>query len=206
MADKDELVRFGVSMPSELIQQFDQYTAEQGYTNRSEAIRDLVRKALLQPGRLLPEQIVAGTIVMVYDHDVRELPLLLMDLQHRFHRQIISNMHIHMNRDQCLEIIAVRGLLAKLRELHAQIQVQRGVLYCELSVTYVDGQEPGDGGHSHHHHDHDHDHDHDHHDHHHHHHQHNHHDHHAPDNRDHSGTHSPAGEHEHPPGQGTSES
>lgn len=188
MADKDELVRFGVSMPSELIQQFDQYTSEQGYTNRSEAIRDLVRKALLQPGRLLPEQIVAGTIVMVYDHDVRELPLLLMDLQHRFHRQIISNMHIHMNRDQCLEIIVVRGVLAKLRELHAQIQVQRGVLYCELSVTYVDGQEPGDGGHSH-------PHDHDHHHHHHHH-----------DHHDHSGTPSHTDEHEHPPGQGASKS
>lgn len=161
MSDKDELVRFGVSMPSELIQQFDQYTSEQGYTNRSEAIRDLVRKALLQPGRLLPEQMVAGTIVMVYDHEVRELPLLLMDIQHRFHRQIISNMHIHLNRDQCLEIIAVRGLLAKLRELQGLIQVQRGVLYCELSVTYVDEQEQSDT-HDHTHHDDDHHHHHSH--------------------------------------------
>ncbi|MDF2724632.1 MAG: synthetase [Paenibacillus sp.] len=154
MADKDELVRFGVSMPSELIHQFDQYTSEQGYTNRSEAIRDLVRKALLEPARLLPEQWVAGTIVLVYDHDARELPLLLMDIQHRFHRQIISNMHIHLNHSQCLEIVAVRGQLVKLRELQGQLQVQRGVLYCELSVTYADESEHGGNSHSHHDHSH----------------------------------------------------
>ena len=143
MSGKDDLVRFGVSMPSELIQQFDQYIAEQGYTNRSEAIRDLVRKTMLQPGRLLPEQLVAGTIVMVYDHDVSELPLMLMDLQHHYHKHIISTMHVHLNHDQCLEIVAVRGQLDKLRELQSQIQVHRGVLYCELSVTYVDEQHDG---------------------------------------------------------------
>lgn len=166
MSGKDELVRFGVSMPSDLIQQFDQYINEQGYTNRSEAIRDLVRKAMLQPGRLLPEQLVAGTIVMVYDHHVSELPLLLMELQHQYHHHIISNMHVHLNHEQCLEIIAVRGRMDKLRELQEQIQVHRGVLYCELSVTYVDEQPEHDS----HEHGHDHGHGHDHsHGHHHHH-------------------------------------
>lgn len=155
MSGKDELVRFGVSMPSDLIQQFDQYINVQGYTNRSEAIRDLVRKALLQPGRIPPEQLVAGTIVMVYDHHVSELPLVLMELQHQYHSHIISNMHVHLNHEQCLEIIAVRGRMDKLRELQEQIQVHRGVLYCELSVTYVD-----EGGHGDHHHDHGHNHSH----------------------------------------------
>lgn len=145
MSAKDDLVRFGVSMPSELIQQFDLYISEQGYTNRSEAIRDLVRKAMLEPGRLLPGQSVAGTIVMVYDHHISELPLILMELQHQYHRHIISNMHVHLNHDQCLEIVAVRGRLDKLKELQAQIQVHRGVLYCELSVTYVD-EEPHECG------------------------------------------------------------
>ncbi|TMV43683.1 nickel-responsive transcriptional regulator NikR [Paenibacillus mesophilus] len=161
MSGKDELVRFGVSMPSDLIQQFDQYINEQGYTNRSEAIRDLVRKAMLQPGRIVPEQLVAGTIVMVYDHHVSELPLLLMELQHQYHHHIISNMHVHLNHEQCLEIIAVRGRMDKLRELQEQIQVHRGVLYCELSVTYVDEQREHDS------HDHGHDHSHGHHHHHH---------------------------------------
>lgn len=136
--EKDTLSRFGVSMPEDLVKQFDQYIAEQGYTNRSEAIRDLVRKAMLDPGRLKSEQQVAGTIVMVYDHHVSDLPLTLMELQHEYHHHINSTMHVHLNHDQCLEIIVVRGILSQLRELHQKIQVQKGVLYAELSVTYVD--------------------------------------------------------------------
>ncbi|WP_302058098.1 nickel-responsive transcriptional regulator NikR [Paenibacillus sp. MZ04-78.2] len=136
--EKDVLTRFGVSMPEELIKQFDQYIAEQGYTNRSEAIRDLVRKVLLEPGGLKADQLVAGTIVMVYDHHAADLPLQLIELQHNYHHDIISTMHVHLNHDQCLEIIVVRGLLTRLRELQHKIQVQKGVLYAELSVTYLD--------------------------------------------------------------------
>lgn len=150
--EKDILTRFGVSMPEELIKQFDQYINDQGYTNRSEAIRDLVRKVLLEPGRLNSEQLVAGTIVLVYDHHVTNLPLDLMELQHEYHQHIISNMHIHLNHEQCLEIIAVRGVLSELRELKNKIQVQKGVLYAELSVTFVDDHRHGhdsDSGHTH---------------------------------------------------------
>ena len=148
--EKDILTRFGVSMPEELVNQFDQYISEQGYTNRSEAIRDLVRRVLLEPRQLNADQLVAGTIVMVYDHHVSELPLTLMELQHQYHHHVISTMHVHLNHEQCLEIIVVRGSLSKLRELKQQIQVQKGVLYAELSVTYLD-EEGKDGrqGHSH---------------------------------------------------------
>ncbi|WFR62702.1 nickel-responsive transcriptional regulator NikR [Paenibacillus amylolyticus] len=138
MADKEDLTRFGVAFPTPLIEQFDQYIEEQGYKNRSEAFRDLVRKTLLQPSALQSDQDVAGTIVMVYDHHISDLPIRLMELQHEAHHDIISNMHVHLNHDQCLEVIAVRGNLGRLRHLHQQIQVQKGVLYAELSVTYVD--------------------------------------------------------------------
>ncbi|MFC9706831.1 nickel-responsive transcriptional regulator NikR [Paenibacillus sp. NPDC056933] len=138
MVDKDDLTRFGVAFPTPLIEQFDQYIEEQGYKNRSEAFRDLVRKTLLEPSALHSEQDVAGTIVMVYDHHISDLPIRLMELQHEAHHDIISNMHVHLNHDQCLEVIAVRGNLGRLRHLHQQIQVQKGVLYAELSVTYVD--------------------------------------------------------------------
>ncbi|MFL0372504.1 MULTISPECIES: nickel-responsive transcriptional regulator NikR [Paenibacillus] len=175
MADKEDLTRFGVAFPTPLIEQFDHYIEEQGYKNRSEAFRDLVRKTLLQPSALQSDQDVAGTIVMVYDHHISDLPIRLMELQHEAHHDIISNMHVHLNHDQCLEVIAVRGNLGRLRHLHQQIQVQKGVLYAELSVTYVDelnklahaqssGQDgnpiqsldhnhsAGQHGHSHHHH------------------------------------------------------
>jgi CopG family nickel-responsive transcriptional regulator len=138
MADKEDLSRFGVAFPTPLIEQFDRYIEEQGYKNRSEAFRDLVRKTLLEPSALHAEQDVAGTIVMVYDHHISDLPIRLMELQHEAHHDIISNMHVHLNHDQCLEVIAVRGNLGRLRHLHQQIQVQKGVLYAELSVTYVD--------------------------------------------------------------------
>ncbi|WP_138752066.1 nickel-responsive transcriptional regulator NikR [Paenibacillus sinopodophylli] len=138
MAEKEELVRFGVSFPAPLIVQFDRYIDEQGYTNRSEAIRDMARRALLEPSRMSGQEHVAGTIVLVYDHHVSDLPIVLMEVQHRFHHDIISNMHVHLNHDQCLEVIVVRGELMRLRELHQQIQAQKGVIYADLSVTYAD--------------------------------------------------------------------
>lgn len=156
MSEKEELTRFGVSFPSTLIEQFDRYIERQGYKNRSEAIRDMARRSLLDTDALQADKQVAGTIVMVYDHHVSELPLILMDLQHGFHQAIISTMHIHLSHSQCLEILAVRGSLSELRSLHQQIQVLKGVNYAELSVTFIeeDGHEHG--------HDHEHEHGHEH--------------------------------------------
>lgn len=149
-ADKVELTRFGVSFPGALIEQFDRYIEELGYTNRSEAIRDMARKAMLEPARMNPEALVAGTIVMVYDHHISELPLVLTDLQHQHHHAIISTMHVHLNHAQCLEVIVVRGKVAGLRQLLQHIQVQKGVTYAELSVTYADEHGlPHDHGHGH---------------------------------------------------------
>ncbi|MBP2652951.1 MAG: synthetase [Firmicutes bacterium] len=141
MTDKDTLIRFGVSMKQDLVEQFDKMITEQGYCNRSEAIRDLVRKVLIEPKRLPATEVVAGTIVIVYDHHFASLPTYLMELQHNFHHEIVSTMHVHLNHQQCLEIIVVRGILKKLTELCQQIQVQKGVFYAELSVTHVDESE-----------------------------------------------------------------
>lgn len=138
MSDKDALVRFGISMPQSLIEQYDQLIALQGYDNRSEAIRDLVRKALLVNSSMQEEETVAGTIVMVYDHHVSDLPITLTELQHDYHHEIISTMHIHLNHQQCLEILVVRGKVRLLRTLQQRIQVLKGVSYAELSVTHVD--------------------------------------------------------------------
>ena len=151
MAEKDELTRFGVSFPAPLIEQFDQYIEARGYTNRSEAIRDLARKALLEPSGLPSDALVAGTIVMVYDHHISDLPLALTEMQHNYHHDIISTMHVHMNHNQCMEVIVVRGQLARLRKLHQQIQVQKGVVYAELSVTFADGDGAEEHGQHHHH-------------------------------------------------------
>lgn len=138
MSEKETLVRFGISMPQSLIEQYDRLIAVQGYSNRSEAIRDLTRKALLTSSSMQLDEMVAGTIVMVYDHDISDLPMTLMELQHEYHHAIISTMHIHLNHHQCLEIVVVRGKVQKLRELQQRIQVLKGVGYAELSVTHVE--------------------------------------------------------------------
>jgi CopG family nickel-responsive transcriptional regulator len=151
MSNKDALTRFGVSMPEELVTRFDQLITAQGYDNRSEAIRDLIRKALIEPSQMAVSQTVAGTIVMVYDHHVSELPIILMELQHNYHHDIISTMHIHLNHELCLEILVVRGQIQRLRELTNLIHIQKGVSYAELSVTYID-QPESDSAHRGHHH------------------------------------------------------
>jgi len=134
---KDHLVRFGVSMPEDLIRLFDEKIAANGYENRSEAIRDLVRKSLLEPEQLRPEQLVAGTIVLVYDHHAGDLTRELTSLQHDYHHDIISTMHVHLNHSQCLELIIVKGLYGRLTELHDRLRIHKGVTYAELSVTCV---------------------------------------------------------------------
>ncbi|MFC4099372.1 nickel-responsive transcriptional regulator NikR [Paenibacillus xanthanilyticus] len=139
----DELNRFGVSIPSDLLMQFDKQIKQQGYGNRSEAIRDLIRKSLLQPQQYPATQCVAGTIAMVYDHHASELPLSLIALQHAYHHDIISTMHVHLSHELCLEILVVRGEVRRLRELGDRIRVLKGVLYAELSVTHLD---PARGG------------------------------------------------------------
>ena len=138
MTNKESLIRFGVSMPQKLTEQLDVWADEVGYHNRSEAIRDLVRKALLDCENLKPDALVAGTLVMVYNHHATDLSALLTELQHQYYRDIVSTMHIHLNHDQCLEAVVLRGKMGRLRELSQQIQVQKGVLYADLSVTHID--------------------------------------------------------------------
>lgn len=145
--DNNDLVRFGVSMSQDLIDRFDDWCKEVGYGNRSKAIRDLVRKALLASDQMRADQPVAGTIVMVYDHHVNDLTTQLTELQHDYHHDIVSTMHIHLNHNQCLEIIVVRGILARLRELSQRIQVLYGVLFAELSVTHIDPDDSARNGH-----------------------------------------------------------
>ena len=149
MTEKDALIRFGVSMNQDLVEQFDKIIDKQGYDNRSEAIRDLIRKALIEPTMLQQTQTVAGTIVIVYDHAFNGLAAYLMELQHHFHHEIISTMHVHLNHAQCLEVLVVRGVYRKLNELCQQIQVQKGVFYAELSVTHMNEESTHSHDHDH---------------------------------------------------------
>ncbi|NTV25833.1 MAG: nickel-responsive transcriptional regulator NikR [Chlorobiaceae bacterium] len=129
-----DLYRFGISLDRELIEAFDRHIAEQRYQSRSEAIRDLIREELVTK-KWTEGGIVAGAIVMTYDHHKRELVNKLLDIQHDFHDIIISTQHVHLDHGNCLEVIAVRGNASQVLELSTALKVLVGVKHLDLSIS-----------------------------------------------------------------------
>ena len=128
----EKIVRFGVSMEKELLKSFDTYIKKEKYKNRSEAIRDLIRKELVSEEWEEGKE-VAGCIVLVYNHHKRELVEKIMDIQHNFHQVVISTQHIHMDKENCLEIIAVKGNVKKIKSLYNSLRSLKGVKYTSIS-------------------------------------------------------------------------
>ena len=129
-----EIVRFGVSLEKELLKKFDMLIKEKKYSNRSEAIRDLIRGNLVKREWVKGKE-VAGAITLVFDHHKRDLVNILTDIQHDFHTLIISSQHIHLDHDNCLEIIVVRGKPKEVRELADKLRATKGVKYGSLSIA-----------------------------------------------------------------------
>ncbi|MDD5565651.1 MAG: nickel-responsive transcriptional regulator NikR [Candidatus Omnitrophica bacterium] len=129
-----KLVRFGVSLDHELLEKFDRLVKEKNYTCRSEAFRDLMRQELVQR-QWQEDKEVAGAITLIYDHHKRELVNTLMDIQHDFGAMIVSSQHIHLDHDNCLEIIAVKGSPKKARQLADSLKAVKGVKHGTLSMS-----------------------------------------------------------------------
>ena len=129
-----ELVRFGVSLEKSLLDRFDKLIGEQQYTNRSEALRDLIRRELVQ--RQWQEgSDVAGAITLVYDHHKRDVISKVTDTQHDFQEVIISTQHIHLDHHNCLEIVAARGKAEKVQKLADALRSIKGVRHTTLSMS-----------------------------------------------------------------------
>ena len=128
------LKRFGVSLPAELLKQFDAEIREKGYENRSEALRDLIRNYLVRRALDKNEEIV-GVLSLVYDHHVPNLSNQLNDIQHDHHDNILSNTHIHLDHHNCLEVIILKGRYSEIKKLTNKIIGTRGVKHGELSFT-----------------------------------------------------------------------
>ena len=121
-----DLVRFGVAMEQKLLDEFDALVATKGYATRSEALRDLVRRELDQAAWRSGKPAVA-TITLIYDHHVRELTEKLTEIQHDFGDRIVSALHVHLDHDHCLEVIAARGPARELEALADRLTNTRGV-------------------------------------------------------------------------------
>jgi CopG family transcriptional regulator, nickel-responsive regulator len=128
------LFRFGVSLDKALLNKFDRYIKERNYSNRSEAFRDLIRQELIKKEWLEGDD-VAGAITLIYDHHRRDLLNKITDLQHDFQKVIISTQHIHLDHDNCLEIVAVRGQPREVSKLADMMKSIKGVKHCTLSMS-----------------------------------------------------------------------
>ncbi len=132
---ESRLVRFGVSMDENLLQRFDTLMSRKGYANRSEAMRDLIREHLVEEEWRKKGREMIGTITMVYNHHTRGLSDSLTDLQHHFHDLVISTMHLHLDEDNCLEVLVVKGKVDKIKSIADKLKSTRGVKHGKLTMT-----------------------------------------------------------------------
>jgi CopG family nickel-responsive transcriptional regulator len=134
----ETVTRFGVSLDSKLLRQFDSFIAEKGYENRSEALRDLIRDRLIGSLVVSENAIVVGTVTLIYNHHTRLLPEKLADLQHESHAIVISTLHAHLDHDNCLEVVMLRGKSKDVQKLADQLISTKGVQHGRLVMSSPD--------------------------------------------------------------------
>ena len=147
-----DLVRFSVAMPADLLGELDAYTQRRGtLKNRSEAVRDLVRSALVEETIEDPNATVFGTLTMVFDHHTNDLRDKLDDIQHAHCDEIVSSLHVHADAHNCLEVIVMKGRSCVIHEIADALLGTKGVLNGDLVVTTVgsEHEHPHDHHHPH---------------------------------------------------------
>ena len=132
---KEKITRFGVSIEIELLNKFDEIIKKEGYTNRSEKIRDLIRKNLINQCIKDPDSEAIGTLTMLYDHHTSNLTNKLINLQHKYHNEILTNTHIHIDHHNCLEVLVLEGKTGKIKTLSEKIIALKGIKNGELVIT-----------------------------------------------------------------------
>jgi CopG family transcriptional regulator, nickel-responsive regulator len=128
------LARFGVSLEKDLLKALDDFVIESNLPNRSQAIRHLVEKNLVEK-KWHCNQIVAGAIVMLYDHHKGDITTKSNDIQHEYFDSILSSQHFHLSHDNCLEIVAVKGTSNKLTELSDKLIGIKGIIHGKLVMS-----------------------------------------------------------------------
>ncbi len=131
----DDLVRFGVSMDSRLLKQFDRYINQKGYANRSEAIRDVIRNNLVEEEWTVGKGETVGTVTIIYNHHKRELTDTLTNIQHKYHASMISTMHVHLDSHNCLEVLVVKGKASEIKVIADRLIGTKGVIHGKLTTA-----------------------------------------------------------------------
>jgi len=130
-----DLSRIGVAIDSDLLKKFDRLITSRGYSNRSEAFRDLIRDELVRETWEQPDSTVVGTVTLVYSHHVRLLNEKLTDMQHSHFHHVLSTMHVHLDHDNCLEVLVVKGKASMVKKLADALISTKGVKHGRLTLT-----------------------------------------------------------------------
>ena len=130
------LVRVSISLENDLLKRFDRFVSSQGYPTRSEALKALMRRNLVEHD-WTANGAVAGAVTLVYDHHRRGLVGRIMDIQHDFAPLIVSTQHVHLDHDNCLEIVVVKGKAGDIRRLVAALKSIKGLKHSSLVMTSV---------------------------------------------------------------------
>lgn len=130
----DKLTRFGVSVEKELLGKFDRLIEKKGYANRCEALRDLMRKALIE--KAWDENVsVVATVTLVYDHHDPGLEAQLTEIQHHHHDTVVAAMHSHLDERDCLQVIILRGKAKGVKHLADELIAAKGVKHGDVIMT-----------------------------------------------------------------------
>ncbi|MGA3082632.1 MAG: nickel-responsive transcriptional regulator NikR [Terracidiphilus sp.] len=129
------LSRIGIALDSDLLKRFDLSIEQRGYTNRSEAFRDLIRDRLVTEQTAAPRSIVVGTVTLIYDHHASGISEKLTELQHAHHELVVSTSHAHLDHDSCLEVLIVHGKSAKVAQFADRLIGLKGVEHGRLVMT-----------------------------------------------------------------------
>ena len=129
--------RFGVSLEDSLLEKLDRLVERNRFPNRSQAIRHLIHKNLIEE-KWENDEVVAGAIVIIYDHNLRELHEKVNSLQHEYNCLTLAGQHIHIDNHNTLEVITVKGQASKLKKLADKLTAIKGVKHGELVKTGID--------------------------------------------------------------------
>ena len=133
----DRVQRVGISLESGLLEEFDEFISKQGYSNRSEAVRDMIRDRLTQEQLGKPGTEAVAAVFVVYDHHQSQLAQKLIKLQHSHLLKTISSMHIHIGHHDCLEVILLRGKVSEITKLGDHIVSLKGVKLGKVNLISV---------------------------------------------------------------------
>ena len=129
------LSRIGIAIDSELLKRFDRSIGKSGYTNRSEAFRDLIRDRLVRERTAAPEATVVGSITLIYNHHAYGITEKLTEAQHEHHDLVVSTTHAHLDLDSCLEVLIVHGKAARVERFADLLIGLKGVQHGRLVMT-----------------------------------------------------------------------